>query len=152
MIMNPALTLPNEIWDRVIDFHFDDKDTLQAISLVCKAFVPSSQHHLFYHLQLGALTTDWNDDDEEGLRLFARNISKIRTLDINWKTHDAEDRYYPFLPIVSERTGVRFSSLQEITHYKFHHFVFVENSWKFPLSTALLGVGGEHTVTQLGQG
>lgn len=42
--------LPMEITDMVIDFLFDDKHALKTMSLVCKAFLPSSRLHLFESL------------------------------------------------------------------------------------------------------
>ena len=40
-------TLPNELWDRIIDRLYDQPRTLAACCLVAKAWLPSSQHHLF---------------------------------------------------------------------------------------------------------
>jgi hypothetical protein len=41
------IRLPVEITDMIIDFLFDDIHTLAAMSLVCKAFLPSTRKHLF---------------------------------------------------------------------------------------------------------
>ena len=38
--------LPQELVDMIIDFFLDDRDTLKACSLVCKAWVPRSQQHI----------------------------------------------------------------------------------------------------------
>ncbi|RPD80461.1 hypothetical protein L226DRAFT_609355 [Lentinus tigrinus ALCF2SS1-7] len=42
--------LPPELWDRVIDYLHDDKRVLKRTSLVCKAWRPSSQFHLFHDI------------------------------------------------------------------------------------------------------
>jgi hypothetical protein len=41
------IRLPVELTDMIIDFLFDDKHTLAAMSLVCKVFLPSTRKHLF---------------------------------------------------------------------------------------------------------
>jgi hypothetical protein len=46
------LRLPVEITDMIIDFLFHDTHTLAAMSLVCKAFLPSTRRHIFNTLTL----------------------------------------------------------------------------------------------------
>ena len=51
-------TLPNEVQDRILDFLHDDKPTLEACALVCRAWVPTSRFHLFRQIQLYPDTAD----------------------------------------------------------------------------------------------
>ena len=52
--MIPSPRLPIELCEFVIDHLsiYDDKATLHACSLTCKAFLHASRYHLFYHVQL----------------------------------------------------------------------------------------------------
>jgi len=43
-----------ELYDYIIDFLHDDHGALHACSLVCRAWLPASRSHLFYHLTLRA--------------------------------------------------------------------------------------------------
>ncbi|PPQ67866.1 hypothetical protein CVT25_010305 [Psilocybe cyanescens] len=50
--MQPIDKLCAELYDYIIDFLHDDDDALRACALVCRAWLPSSRCHLFYHLKL----------------------------------------------------------------------------------------------------
>ncbi|KAF8918471.1 hypothetical protein CPB85DRAFT_1430641 [Mucidula mucida] len=43
---------PQEIWERIIDYNFNDVDTLKACALVCASFLPVSRLHLFHNVSL----------------------------------------------------------------------------------------------------
>lgn len=43
--------LPAELYDNIID-HLHDRKTLHASALVCRDWLPSARHHLFYTITL----------------------------------------------------------------------------------------------------
>jgi len=49
---------PQEIFNLIIDYHFDDRKTLQKCSLVCKAWVPACRRNLFCYVWLKTMA-DW---------------------------------------------------------------------------------------------
>lgn len=52
--MARTILIPPEIYDYVIDFVHDDEQTLKCCSLVSRAWIPSSQYHIFRHVRLHA--------------------------------------------------------------------------------------------------
>ena len=44
--------LPQELTDIVIDYLHDDTSSLQACSVVCRSWLPSSHWHLFYKIRV----------------------------------------------------------------------------------------------------
>ncbi|KAK7448795.1 hypothetical protein VKT23_013525 [Stygiomarasmius scandens] len=52
------MMLPQELVDTIIDFLFDDKDSLNSCALVSKSWLPSSRFHLFHTVALASTDTD----------------------------------------------------------------------------------------------
>jgi hypothetical protein len=50
--MSGPLPLPQELLDFIIDFLFDDKQSLKACSLTCRAFLSASRLHIFTQMHL----------------------------------------------------------------------------------------------------
>lgn len=55
--MVPAL--PQELIDQILDHFSEDKETLSQCGIVCRAWVPTAQMHLFHDLALSG--RDWED-------------------------------------------------------------------------------------------
>ncbi|KAF7341306.1 hypothetical protein MVEN_01866900 [Mycena venus] len=52
MPMGTSCLLAQEIWDEILD-HLDERSDLEASALVCRAFVPRAQMHLFRAITVG---------------------------------------------------------------------------------------------------
>ncbi|KAJ3520615.1 hypothetical protein NM688_g9137 [Phlebia brevispora] len=74
------MKLPQELSDMIVDFLHDDRDTLKACSLVCRAWVPSSHLHLFYAITVHAAA--FSDALLQLLRSSAVVSSSIRVLKV----------------------------------------------------------------------
>jgi len=77
-----------ELTDIVIDFLFDDKDTLDACALVSREWVPSAQYHIFSRIHIRNTTKEnqhnpnWVQDFIEFLKLHSHIQPLIRDLRI----------------------------------------------------------------------
>lgn len=62
--------LPVELWDNIIDHLWDDRESLAACSIVCRAWRPSVHTHLFHTVALVRLRR--NQDHTEKPQAFHR--------------------------------------------------------------------------------
>ncbi|KAH9949699.1 hypothetical protein B0H21DRAFT_726950 [Amylocystis lapponica] len=69
------MLLPPELYDRTIDFLWDDPRALMACSLTCSAWVPSSRFHLFHSVKLRFTGTN----DCERLEALLNTSDEART-------------------------------------------------------------------------
>ncbi|TCD63536.1 hypothetical protein EIP91_005306 [Steccherinum ochraceum] len=90
--MTVSVSLPPELVDQTIDHLWDDDKTLQACSLTCRAWVPSSRLHLFRTIRVR------NADDCRSLNvlidtspIIARCIRKL-TVSADYRGVGADDR------------------------------------------------------------
>ncbi|KAJ6516445.1 hypothetical protein C8R45DRAFT_1087509 [Mycena sanguinolenta] len=65
--MTDLLSLPQELFDHVIDQLFDDMPTLRSCALVSRNFHLSSRHHTLTHLRLGPIDEEHSIDELEGI-------------------------------------------------------------------------------------
>jgi hypothetical protein len=68
-VMSFLLSLPQELIEMIIDFLFDDKQTLKACSLASRAFLAASRLHLFAHIHL--------EEDTDNHPRFAQFLSFV---------------------------------------------------------------------------
>jgi len=102
------MNIPQELTDKIIDRIWDADDSpshtaTKVASLVSRAWVERSQHHLFHDIQFtafGPLLTRWCDTVSPGPNGVSRHVRSLtiraRGMDGQWVDEESLERGFPF--------------------------------------------------------